>query len=54
MAATGPSPLTGIHKRLLADFVVLELVAHAAAWAGSDGDESYDEDAASTWAESCA
>ena len=54
MAATGPSPLTGIHKRLLADFVVLELVAHAAAWAGSDGDESYDEDAASAWAESCA
>jgi len=42
MAADGPASLTG----LLTDYVVLELVAHAASWADMQGSETYEMDVA--------
>jgi len=54
MAADGPASLTGVHKRLLRDYVVLELVAHAATWAETEGGENYDEEVALEWGVGCA
>ena len=54
MAADGPVSLTGVHKRLLTDYVVLELVAHAATWAETEGGENYDEEVALEWGVGCA
>ena len=54
MAADGPVTLNGVHKRLLTDYVVLELVAHAATWAETEGGENYDEEVALEWGVGCA
>ena len=45
-AADGPASLTGAHHRLLTDYVVLELVAHAASWADMQGTETYEMEVA--------
>jgi hypothetical protein len=38
--------LTGAHHRLLTDYVILELVAHAASWADMQGTETYEMEVA--------
>ena len=43
MATGWPASLTGIHKRLLIDYTVLELVAHATAWTDTEEGGVYDE-----------